>query len=81
LADAKLAVSAGCRPQHLGPPLKPRIETRAMEDGRVLISLVLEGQAGEQYSPHAVKGDETRPPQKLRILDESGKALAQGKFE
>jgi hypothetical protein len=65
----------------LGPPLKTKIETRAIDGGRVVISLVLEGQAGEQYAPRAVKGDETPRPPKLKILDEAGKVLAQGNFE
>jgi len=65
----------------LGPPLKTRIGTRAIDGGSVLISLSLEGQAGEQYSPRAVKGNEMPPPPKFKILDASGKALAQGNFE
>jgi len=69
------------RALRLGPPLKTRIETRAIGDGSILISLVLEGQAGEQYAPRAVKGDETPRPPKLKILDEAGKILAQGNFE
>jgi hypothetical protein len=64
----------------LGAPLKTRIETRAIGDGSVLISLVLEGQAGEQYAPRAVKGDETPRPPKLKILDEAGKVLTAGTF-
>jgi hypothetical protein len=77
-----LEIRAGeTRAIRLGPPLKTRIETLAMHDSSTVISLVLEGQAGEQYAPRAVKGDETAPPPKLRILDEAGKALTQGKFE
>jgi hypothetical protein len=64
----------------LGPPLKTRIETRAIGDGSISISLVLEGQAGEQYSPRAVKGDETPRPPKLKVLDEAGKVLTAGAF-
>jgi len=69
------------RALRLGPPLKTRIETRAINDGSILVSLVLEGQAREQYAPRAVKGDETPRPPKLKILDEAGKILAQGNFE
>lgn len=69
------------RALRLGPPLKTRIETRAIGDGSISISLVLEGQAGEQYAPRAVKGDETPRPPKLKILNEAGKILAQGNFE
>jgi len=65
----------------LGPPLKAKIEARAVDGGRVLISLSLEGQAGETYSPRAVKGNVMPPPPKLKILDESGKAILQGNFE
>jgi len=64
----------------LGLPLKTRIETRVIKDGSILISLVLEGQAGEQYAPRAVKGDETPRPPKLKILDEAGKVLTAGAF-
>jgi len=66
------------RALRLGPPLKTRIEARAAGDGSIVISLVLEGQAGEQYAPRAGKGDETPPPPKLRILDEAGKVLTAG---
>ncbi len=64
----------------LGPPLKTRIETRAANDGSMVISLVLEGQAGEQYAPRAMKGDEAPRPPTLKILDEAGKALTAGTF-
>jgi len=64
----------------LGPPLKTKIETRAINDGSIVISLVLEGQAGEQYAPRAVKGAETPRPPKLKILDEAGKVLTAGAF-
>jgi hypothetical protein len=64
----------------LGPPLKTRIETRAVGDGGIVISLVLEGQAGEQYSPRTAKGDAAPQPPKLRILDEAGKVLTAGTF-
>jgi hypothetical protein len=69
------------RALRLGPPLKTRIETRAADDGTIVISLVLEGQAGEQYSPRTAKGDGTPRPPKLKILNEAGKILAQGNFE
>lgn len=65
----------------LGPPLKARIGTRAIAGGGILISLVLEGHAGEPYAPRAVKGNEVPRPPKLKILDEAGKTLAQGNFE
>jgi hypothetical protein len=65
----------------LGPPVKTRIETRAIGDGSISVSLALEGQAGEQYAPRAVKGNEMPQPPKLKILDEAGKILAQGNFE
>jgi hypothetical protein len=69
------------RALRLGPPLKTRIETRAIGDGSISISLALEGQTGEQYAPRAVKGGEMPQPPKLKILDEAGKILAQGNFE
>jgi len=68
------------RALRLGPPLKTRIETRAADDGTIVISLVLEGQAGEQYSPRTAKGDGTPRPPKLKILDEAGKVLTAGAF-
>ena len=68
------------RALRLGPPLKTRIETRAIDGGSIVISLVLEGQAGEQYAPRAGKGDETPPPPKLKILDQAGTVLTAGTF-
>ena len=64
----------------LGPPLKTRIETRAVADGSIAISLVLEGQAGESYAPRAMKGDAAPRPPTFKILDEAGKVLTAGAF-
>jgi len=67
-----------------GPPLvaKVRVTPFAGTD-QVGISYAVKGQAGELYGPVARNDKQTAPPPQpeLKILDESGKVLAAGKFE
>jgi hypothetical protein len=67
-----------------GPPLvaKVRVTPFAGTD-HVGISYAVKGQAGELYMPVARNDKQTAPPPQpeLKILDQSGKVLAAGKFE
>ena len=65
---------------NLGAPLVTKIEADPAGDGLVSISLALEGRGGERYGPGVAKGGVVPDPPQLKILDESGKELASGKF-
>jgi len=64
----------------IGPPFL--IKTTAdWSNEKVSIGLNLEGQAGEQYSGVVMKNGRRQPAPRLKIVDETGKLLASGKFE
>ncbi|HUU91846.1 MAG TPA: hypothetical protein VM238_11645 [Phycisphaerae bacterium] len=64
----------------LGPPLLAKTDVR--QSGKtVLIIYALLGQAGEQYSPGAMKDKTMLPPPAVEILDEARKVIYAGKFE
>ncbi|NIP23529.1 MAG: hypothetical protein GWN67_05285 [Phycisphaerae bacterium] len=64
----------------IGPPFL--IKTTAdWSNEKVSIGLNLEGQAGEQYSGVVMKNGRRQPAPRLKIVDETGKVLASGKFE
>ncbi len=66
----------------IGPPLTVKTEVTNYEGmPEVSIGLVLEGQAGEQYSPGATRNGSTVPAPELKILDEGGKVLLSSRFE
>jgi len=66
----------------IGPPLAPAATPDSAQSGLILINLFLVGQAGERYSVGLQKADGVRlPPPKVKILDGSGKVLAEGKAE
>ena len=66
----------------IGPPLTPAAKPDSAQSGQILINLFLVGQAGERYSVGLQKADGVRlPPPKVKILDGSGKVLAEGKAE
>jgi len=66
----------------IGPPLAPAAKPDSAQSGLILINLFLVGQAGEQYSVGIQKADGVRlPAPKVKILDESGKVLAEGNSE
>lgn len=64
-----------------GPPLVVDMKKELLTNGTVGFTFVLLGQDGEAYSPGAVKNGQRLPPPKFKILDGSGKVLAQGNFE
>jgi hypothetical protein len=66
----------------IGPPLAPAATPDSAQSGLILINLFLVGQAGERYSVGLQKADGVRlPAPKVKILDGSGKVLAEGKAE
>jgi hypothetical protein len=66
----------------IGPPLAPAAKPDSAQSGQILINLFLVGQAGERYSVGLEKADGVRlPAPKVKILDGSGKVLAEGKAE
>jgi hypothetical protein len=66
----------------IGPPLTPAAKPDSVQSGQILINLFLVGQAGEQYSVGLQTADGVRlPPPKVKVLDESGKILAEGNSE
>ncbi len=66
----------------IGPPLTPAAKPDSAQSGQVPINLFLVGQAGERYSVGLQKADGVRlPPPKVKILDGSGKVLAEGNSE
>jgi len=64
-----------------GPPMVVNVKAEPPRDGVVRLEFVLLSRGGEAYSPGALKDGRRVPPPKFRILDDSGKVLAQGNFE
>ncbi len=63
-----------------GPPLL--VKTDVQISGRdVSIGLLVQGQAGELYVPGAQKNGQLQPEPGLKIINETGKILATGKFK
>jgi len=64
----------------LGPPfsVKPDVRRRGK---KVLIGLSIIGRAGEHYSALVMKNGRHQAAPKSKIMDESGKIIASGKFE
>jgi hypothetical protein len=64
-----------------GPPMVVYMKTELLTNGTIGFTFALLGRDGEAYSPGAVKNGQQLPPPKFKILNESGKVLAQGNFE
>ena len=64
-----------------GPPMVVYMQTELLTNGTIGFTFALLGRDGEAYSPGAVKNGQQLPPPKFKILDGSGKVLAQGNFE
>lgn len=63
-----------------GPPLVVKTDVRI--SGRdVSIGLILQGQAGELYVPGVQKNGQWQPEPGLKVVDETGRILATGKFK
>jgi hypothetical protein len=63
-----------------GPPLlvKPSVHKKK---NVVSVGLSIIGKSGEHYQSKVTKNGRPLPPPKLKIIDQSGKILASGKFE
>ena len=64
-----------------GPPIVVDMKKELLANGTVGFTFALLGRDGEAYSPGAVKNGQRLPPPKFKILDGSGKVLAEGNFE
>ncbi len=63
----------------LGPPITLRADLQ--QSGRMISAgLELVGQAGEQWSPAVMTSEGRAVPPGVRVVDESGKMLAEGQF-
>jgi len=62
-----------------GPPITLRADLQ-QSGGTVSAGLRLVGQAGEEWTPSIMTSDGRAAPPGVRILDESGKVLAEGQF-
>ena len=64
----------------IGPPLNVKTDVELM--GReVSIGLSISGQSGERYNPQMTKNGRALDAPGLKIMDETGKLLASGKFK
>ena len=75
--SSQIIAQAGVKP---GPPLlvKPEVTVR----GRTVeAGVTVQGQAGEKYVPGVQRNDKWLPPPRFRLVSESGKVLAAGRFE
>ena len=65
---------------NFGPPLlvKPNVYKKK---NVVSVGLAITGKAGEHYQSQVRKNGRQMPAPKLKIIDQSGKELASGKFE
>jgi hypothetical protein len=62
----------------IGPPLALKVDAGQPESGQITLKLALVGKAGETYSVGLQKGTSRLPPPKVKVLDASGKVLAEG---
>jgi len=65
----------------IGPPLTLKVEAGQPESGQISLDLALAGKGGETYSVGLRKGTSSLPPPKVKVLDASGKVLAEGNSE
>ena len=64
----------------LGPPLEMRTDVQR-NNRTVSIGLIVEGQAGEHYSPQVLTHNDPTSAPEIKIVDEAGAVLASGNFE
>jgi len=64
-----------------GPPMVVNVKAGPPRDGAVRLDFVLLTRNGQEYSPGPVKNGQQLPAPKFKILDGSGKVLAQGNFK
>jgi hypothetical protein len=64
-----------------GPPITVKADVQRRGANEAAIGLILEGAGGEQYRPVVAKNGVRLPAPGLRVVDEQGKVLAEGKFQ
>jgi len=65
----------------IGPPLALKVDAGEPDSGSISLNLALAGKGGETYSVGLQKGTSRLPPPKVKVLDASGKVLAEGNSE
>ncbi|HEX2972797.1 MAG TPA: hypothetical protein VHP11_10715 [Tepidisphaeraceae bacterium] len=71
----------------LGPPLNLDVDVQQQSAGWIVrgkemaVGFQIVGQAGERYSPGAMKNGQQVPAPKIKIYDEKGEVLASGDFQ
>jgi hypothetical protein len=65
----------------IGPPLALKVNAGEPESGQISLNLALAGKGGETYSVGLQKGTSRLQPPKVKVLDASGKVLAEGNSE
>jgi hypothetical protein len=65
----------------VGLPLTVRADVRRDRADQVSVGLVIEGRAGERYSPQVSKNGRRLPAPELTLVDEAGRAVFKGKFK
>lgn len=64
-----------------GPPLLVSTNVRKINNAQFSIGITVEGQAGEKYIGGALRNGKREPEPQFIIVNETGRILAQGKFE
>ena len=64
-----------------GPLITVKADVQRRGANEAAIGLVLEGAGGERYGPVVMKNGVRLPAPGLRIVDEQGEMLAEGKFQ
>jgi hypothetical protein len=65
----------------IGPPLTLKVDAGEPESGSISLNIALAGKGGETYSVGLQKGTSRLQPPKVKVLDASGKVLAEGNSE
>jgi hypothetical protein len=65
----------------IGPPLTLKVDAGQPESGQISLDVARAGKGGETYSVGLKKGTLRLPPPKVKVLDASGKVLAEGNSE
>lgn len=65
----------------LGLPLAVRIDMRRDSSDRVSVGLIIEGRAGERYSPQISRNGERLPAPEFTVVDEAGQEVFKGRFK
>lgn len=74
---------ARLRESHIEPglPLTVRTDMRRDSTDRVSVGLIIEGRAGERYSPQISKNGERLPAPEFTVVDEAGQEAFKGRFK